>query len=49
MPDEFMEWLKEYCDMIFEEALGGWWTDKRSWRPDRSITVFQDWCDWHLH
>src|SRR5215471_6460555 len=22
--DEFMEWLEEYCDTIFAEALDGW-------------------------
>ena len=49
MPDEFTEWLEEYCDMIFAEALDGWWTDKRSWPPDRGITVFQKWFDCHLH
>ena len=21
--DDFMQWLEEYCDMIFAEALGG--------------------------
>lgn len=49
MPGEFMEWLEEYCDMIFAEALGGWWTDERSWPDDRDMTAFQKWFDWHLH
>jgi len=47
--DEFMEWLEEHCDNIFQEALDGWWTDKRSWPPDRGITVFQEWFDCRLY
>ena len=47
--DEYMEWLEEHCDTIFEEALDGWWTDKRSWPSDRTISVFQEWFDCRLY
>ena len=47
--DEFMEWLEEYCDIIFAEALGGWWTYEGSWPPDRGITLFQEWFECRLH
>ena len=47
--DEFMEWLEEYCDMIFAEALAGWWTDEESWPLDRGITLFQEWFECRLH
>jgi hypothetical protein len=46
---EYMEWLEEHCNIIFEQALDGWWTDKRSWPPDRSISVFQKWFDCCLY
>jgi hypothetical protein len=47
--DDFMEWLVEYCDTIFAEALDGWWTDTRSWPLDRGITLFQEWFECRLH
>src|SRR5215831_10749024 len=47
--DEFMEWPGEYCDIIFAEALDGWWTDEGSWPPDRGITLFQEWFQCRLH
>src|SRR5262249_38260744 len=25
--EEFAEWLEQHCEIIFEEQLGGWWTD----------------------
>jgi hypothetical protein len=47
--DEFAERLEQHCDIVFEEQLGGWWRDERSWPPDRGITVFQEWFECHLH
>ena len=49
MQDEFMEWLEQYCDMIFAEALGGWWTDEKSWPADPGIRSFQEWFECRLH
>jgi hypothetical protein len=47
--EEFSEWLEHHCELIFEEQLNGWWTDKRSWPPNRSIKVFREWFDSHWH
>ena len=27
--EDFVEWLEQHCEMIFEEQLSGWWTDER--------------------
>jgi hypothetical protein len=45
--EDFMEWLEEHCDIIFEEQLAGWWTDERSWPPHRGIEVFEEWFECH--
>jgi hypothetical protein len=41
--DEFIAWLEESVDLIFEEQLGGWRTDEASWPANRSIEVFKKW------
>jgi hypothetical protein len=41
--------LEQHCEIIFEEQLGGWWTDERSWPPNRGIEVFQEWFECRLH
>ena len=47
--EDFMDWLEEHCHSIFEEQLGGWWTDQRSWPPNRGIEVFQEWFECQRH
>ena len=47
--EEFAEWLEQHCEIIFEEQLGGWWTDEQSWPPNRGIEVFQEWFECRLH
>ena len=47
--DDFTEWLHEHCTIIFEEQLGGWWTDERSWPANRGIEVFKEWFDCQRH
>jgi hypothetical protein len=47
--EDFEEWLEQNCDSIFENQLGGWWTEETSWPPDRGIEVFRKWFDCHLH
>ena len=44
-----MEWLEAYCEVIFAEALNGWYTDQRTWPPDRDIAVFQEWFECRMH
>src|SRR5215831_312116 len=46
---EFAEWLEQHCEIIFEEQLGGWWTDEQSWPPNRGIEVFREWFECRLH
>jgi hypothetical protein len=47
--EEFAEWLERHCELIFEQQLGGWWTDQRSWPANRGITVFQEWFECRLY
>ena len=47
--EDFKEWLEQHCEFIFEEQLGGWWTDEWSWPSRRGIEVFREWFDCHLH
>jgi hypothetical protein len=47
--EDFAEWLEDNCETIFEEQLGGWWTEERSWPPNRGIAVFQESFECHLH
>ena len=47
--EEFTDWLEENCDMIFEEQLGGWWTDEASWPTNRGLEVFKEWFDCNHH
>jgi hypothetical protein len=47
--EHFAEWLEQHREFIFEDQLGGWWTDERSWPRNRGIEVFQEWFDCHLY
>src|SRR5262247_2602412 len=47
--EDFAKWLAQNCELIFEEQLGGWWTDERSWPSNRGIEVFLKWFDCHVH
>ena len=47
--EDFREWFGQHCEIIFEEQLAGWWTDQRSWPPNRGIEVFEEWFEWYRH
>lgn len=43
--EEFADWIAENFDDIFEEQLGGWWTDEKSWPSNRTLQLFYEWFD----
>ena len=47
--EEFGEWLTQKFEVIFEEQLGGWWTDERSWPATRTLDMFQKWFNCRFH
>ena len=47
--EDFEEWLEKHCETIFEEQLGGWWKDERSWPRSRRIEIFREWFDCRLY
>jgi hypothetical protein len=47
--DELARWLKRHHKEIFEEELSGWYTDPKTWPPDRSLEVLKEWCTLELH
>jgi hypothetical protein len=44
--EEVHEFLRELCEEIFVEQLGGWLTDEETWPQDRSFDAFCRWFDW---
>jgi hypothetical protein len=40
--EDFMDWLEEHCHSIFEEQLGGWWTDQRSGHRIAALKSFRN-------
>ena len=43
------ELLKSYHDILFEEQLGGWWTDEVAWPQKRDLKTFMDWFQVEFH
>ncbi|HEX6044792.1 MAG TPA: hypothetical protein VFZ22_09920 [Pyrinomonadaceae bacterium] len=43
------ELLESHYDVLFEEQLGGWWTDEAAWPKKRDLTMFLDWFDVEFH
>lgn len=43
------ELLDRFYDLIFEEQLNGWWTDKSSWPAKRDLETFKKWFDVEFH
>lgn len=37
--------LEHYFDLIFEDQLAGWWTDRRDWPDTRDLGLFRKWFD----
>jgi len=47
--EELSEWLEQNHAALFEEELGGWYTDPVLWPRDRSLEMFKAWCSPQLH
>ena len=47
--NEEKELLARFFDLIFEEQLNGWWTEKSDWPVDRDLTTFNKWFDVEFH
>ena len=47
--EEFEEWLEKNFELIFQEQLGGWWTDEESWPKNRMFELFRKWFDCRLY
>lgn len=43
------ELLQRYYDLIFEEQLNGWWTEKKDWPAKRDLEMFKKWFDIEFH
>ena len=41
--------LKKVFSDIFEEQLGGWWTDEKDWPIKRDFKTFKQWFDVEFH
>ena len=46
---ELAVWLAGNHQQLFEEELGGWYTDPKLWPRDRSLKLLQEWCSFELH
>lgn len=48
--DSDQQGLLESCyDILFEEQLGGWWTDEAAWPQKRDLKMFLDWFEVEFH
>lgn len=47
--DDVDELIERYHDLIFEEQLNGWGTDKSSWPTPRDVKMFKKWFDCEFH
>ena len=43
------ELLEQFYDLIFEEQLNGWCTDKNTWPKNRDLESFKKWFDVEFH
>lgn len=41
--------LETYYDLVFEELLMGWWTDRAGWPSARDLRTFKKWFDVEFH
>ena len=48
--DDEREKVLAHCyDLILEDQLSGWWTDKRDWPEIRDLETFKEWFDVESH
>ncbi len=43
--DDTREWIKENFDLIFENELNDWYTNKTKWPRDRTDIMFKKWFE----
>jgi hypothetical protein len=43
------ELLAQFYDLIFEEQLNGWWTEKNDWPEIRDLETFKKWFNIEFH
>ena len=41
--------VERFYDLIFEEQLNGWWTEKNDWPKNRDRETFKKWFDVEFH
>lgn len=46
---QLQAWMALNGLALFEEVLNDWYTDPDLWPQDRSLAVFEKWCDFELH
>ena len=42
-------WLRRNYPILFEEQLGGWWTDPTRWPAKRDLRTFRAWFAVEVH
>ena len=43
------EWIRANYNTLFENELGGWYTDETLWPNKRDFQTFQNWCEIECH
>ncbi len=43
------ELIEQFYDLIFEEQLSAWWTEKNNWPAKRDLAMFRKWFDVEFH
>lgn len=43
------QFLKTCYDILFEEQLGGWWTNEAAWPKERDLDMFLEWFEVEFH
>jgi hypothetical protein len=46
---EAEKWLKKNFDLLFTNALWGWYMDERMWVSNRTFEMFKAWFDYEIH
>lgn len=49
MIDEIEPLLRDFCPLVFECELEGWWLDESDWPAQRDYETFCEWFDVSVH
>lgn len=47
--ETFEHWLHECYQPLFGNILGDWYEDPALWPQDRTLQLFEAWCDFEVH